>query len=53
MHEGESKEPYERPEILRIRLVKDELAVTVCKTRTSSTGPAVGCFRSNCRTTGS
>ena len=48
-----AKEAYESPEIRKIKLVKGELAVTGCKTRTSTTGPAVGCFRSNCKNAGS
>jgi len=43
------KEPYEPPEILKVKLVRDELAVTACKTQTSATGPTTGCVRSNCR----
>jgi hypothetical protein len=47
------REPYEPPSILRVKLVKGELAVAGCKTQTSRTGPTTGCFRSNCKNRGS
>jgi hypothetical protein len=47
------REAYESPEIRKVKLVKGELAVAVCKTTTSRTGPTTGCFRSNCKTAGS
>ena len=50
------KETYESPEIQRVKLVRDELAVASCKTPTSSGGPATGCLRGvagPCRTGGS
>jgi hypothetical protein len=34
--QDQPKEPYEAPEIQRVKLVKDELAVTGCKTTTSA-----------------
>jgi hypothetical protein len=53
MREPTRKLPYEPPAIRKITLVRDEMAVTVCKTQTSRTGPTTGCFRSNCKTKGS
>ena len=47
------RETYEPPQIRKVKLVKGELAVAVCKTTTSRTGPTTGCFRSNCKTAGS
>jgi hypothetical protein len=50
------KEAYEPPEIQRVKLVRDELAVAACKTASSSGGPATGCLRGvagPCRTAGS
>jgi hypothetical protein len=34
--QDEAKEPYESPEIQKVKLVKDELAVTGCKTSTGA-----------------
>ena len=48
-----NKEAYEPPTVRKVKIVRAELAVTGCKTQTATTGPTVGCFRSNCRTTGS
>lgn len=48
-----SKEAYEPPTVRKVKIVRGELAVTGCKTRSATTGPASGCFRSNCRTVGS
>jgi hypothetical protein len=48
-----SREPYERPRVLKIRIAQGEMAVTGCKTRTTRIGPTIGCQRSNCRTFGS
>jgi hypothetical protein len=48
------RQPYEPPDVARVKLAADELAVASCKTRTSITGPNPGgCFRSNCRNAGS
>jgi hypothetical protein len=47
------RDAYESPQIRKVKLVKGELAVAVCKTTTSRTGPTTGCFRSNCKTAGS
>ncbi len=48
------KEPYERPTIRRVKIVRSELAVTGCKTRGGGPGPTFGgCQRSNCRSLGS
>ena len=35
------KQPYEAPEIVRVRLARDELAVTSCK-NASTSGPSGG-----------
>ena len=50
---GGSREPYEKPAVLKIKMVQGELAVTGCKTRTSTMGPTTGCFASNCKAVGS
>jgi hypothetical protein len=47
------REPYERPKVVRVRIVPGEMAVTGCKTATSRTGPTTGCFASNCKIVGS
>jgi hypothetical protein len=49
---NEEKEPYESPEIVKVKLVRDELAVTSCKTQTGA-GPTTGCLRGACRAVGS
>ena len=49
-----TRQPYERPTIRKVKLVRSELAVTGCKTRLGGPGPTFGgCQRSNCRTIGS
>jgi hypothetical protein len=49
-----SKQPYERPEITRVKLVRSELAAVGCKTPMTTMGPAVGCVRFGaCRMPGS
>ena len=54
MKKRPTREVYERPKVVRVRIVAGEMAVTGCKTRTSIGGPTPGgCFRSNCRTIGS
>jgi hypothetical protein len=53
MKKRSMRERYERPKVVRVRIVPDEMAVTGCKTRTSITGPTLGCQRSACRTIGS
>jgi hypothetical protein len=54
MEKPKAKEEYEPPEIRTVKIVRGELAVTGCKTRTASPGPTFGgCFASNCRTVGS
>jgi len=53
MNRQEQKEPYETPQIRKVKLVRGELAVAVCKSQTSRTGPTTGCFRSNCKNKGS
>jgi hypothetical protein len=50
---GGKKEEYEKPAVLRIKLVKGELAVAGCKRATSHVGPSTGCVRSGCRLAGS
>ncbi len=48
------KEPYERPTVRKVKIVRSELAVTGCKTRLGGPGPTFGgCQRSNCRSLGS
>jgi hypothetical protein len=53
MKETSHKLPYEPPAIRKVKLVQDEMAVAICKTQTSRTGPTTGCFRSNCKAKGS
>jgi hypothetical protein len=45
------KEPYEPPEVLRVKLVSDELAVVGCKTLTGA-GPASNCLQTMCKNVG-
>ncbi len=47
------KEPYERPRVMKIVVVAEEMAVTGCKTQTQRRGPTLGCARTNCRRKGS
>jgi hypothetical protein len=47
------RERYEAPTVTKVRIVPGEMAVTGCKTRTSATGPSLGCQRTACRTIGS
>jgi len=49
---ADAKEPYEAPDVLRVLLVSDELAVTGCKTLTGA-GPASSCRRTMCKNIGS
>ena len=44
----ESKEPYEKPELRKVKLVAGEVAAAGCKTMTSAMGPTTGCFTSMC-----
>jgi|WetSurMetagenome_2_1015567.scaffolds.fasta_scaffold645263_2 hypothetical protein len=53
MTEKKAKLPYEPPVIRKVKLVRDETAAAICKTRTSMIGPTTGCFRSNCKARGS
>jgi hypothetical protein len=54
MKKRPTREPYERPKVVRVRIVSSEMAVTGCKMRTSLGGPTPGgCLRSACRTPGS
>lgn len=45
--------PYEPPALRKVQLVREELAVAICKTQTSTTGPTVGCWKANCKAKGS
>ena len=47
------REPYEKPELRKVRLVAGEVAAANCKTMTSMMGPTTGCFASMCVTLGS
>jgi hypothetical protein len=48
------REPYEGPQVLRVKLVKGEMAVTGCKQATQTTGPAFpGCRAGICQQRGS
>ncbi|MFA5028419.1 MAG: hypothetical protein WC713_11145 [Candidatus Methylomirabilota bacterium] len=53
MTQPEKKLPYEAPAVRKVKLVQEEMAAAVCKTRTSTIGPTTGCFRSNCKARGS
>jgi hypothetical protein len=49
-----AREAYERPRVVKVRVVSGEMAAVACKTRmTRGGGPTVGCQRGNCRTWGS
>jgi hypothetical protein len=52
MEKAVAKEPYERPDVLRVKLVSDELAVIGCKTLRGA-GPASSCLRTMCKNVGS
>jgi hypothetical protein len=51
--DSRAREAYDPPETRKVKLVRGELAVAVCKTQTAVTGPTTGCFRSNCKNRGS
>jgi hypothetical protein len=54
MSEKVEKEAYQPPLVLRVKLVPGEMAVTGCKTRTQTTGPAFpGCRAGVCQQRGS
>ena len=53
MKKPSAREPYERPKVLRVRVVSGEMAVTGCKVRNGNTGPTLGCQRTACRSIGS
>ena len=54
MSERPDKEPYEKPQVLRVKLVQGEMAVTGCKTRTQTAGPQQGgCRAGICQQRGS
>jgi hypothetical protein len=54
MKKRPTRQPYERPKVVRVRIVPGEMAVTGCKTRVSAGGPTPGgCFRASCRIIGS
>ena len=51
MDKPAAKEPYEPPDVLRVKLVSDELAAIGCKTLTGA-GPASTCLRTMCKNVG-
>lgn len=53
MKKRPAREPYDRPRVVRVRIVPGEMAVTGCKTRNGPTGPTLGCQRTACRSLGS
>ena len=54
MKKRPKREGYERPKVVRVRIVSGEMAVTGCKTRVSTVGPTLGgCLRGACRAIGS
>jgi hypothetical protein len=53
MEKSREREPYERPKVIRVRIVSGEMAVTGCKTPRTRQGPTIGCQASNCRSVGS
>jgi hypothetical protein len=53
MKKAAAREPYERPKVVRVRIVSGEMAVTGCKVRNGTIGPTLGCQRTACRSKGS
>ena len=53
MRKRPKREAYERPKVLRVRIVSGEMAVTGCKVRNGNVGPTLGCQRTACRSIGS
>jgi hypothetical protein len=53
MKKSVGREHYEPPQVLRVRIVSGEMAVTGCKVRNGNVGPTLGCQRTACRTIGS
>ena len=53
MKKRPAREPYERPKVVRVRIVSGEMAVTGCKVRNGNVGPTLGCQRTACRSLGS
>ena len=51
--QAHKRERYERPRVVKVRIVPEEMAVTGCKTLRTFQGPRIGCVRSNCRARGS
>lgn len=51
-HVDAPREPYQPPEVLRVKLVSDELAVVGCKTLRGA-GPGGTCSRTMCKNVGS
>lgn len=47
------REPYQKPEVRKVKLVAGEVAAAGCKTPTSAMGPTTGCFMSMCTAIGS
>ncbi len=50
-----AKEPYERPEVVRVKLAKEEMAAAGCKRNSTSAGAYTTCLRAGgpCRLPGS
>jgi hypothetical protein len=53
MRKPPERERYERPKVVRVRIVSGEMAVTGCKVRNGNVGPTLGCQRTACRSLGS
>jgi hypothetical protein len=53
MRKRPKREAYERPKVIRVRIVASEMAVTGCKVRNGNVGPTLGCQRTACRHIGS
>jgi hypothetical protein len=50
---AQAREAYERPRVVKVVVVAEEMAVTGCKTPREVRGPTLGCQRTNCRRIGS
>jgi hypothetical protein len=53
MKKAPARLPYERPKVVRVRIVSGEMAVTGCKVRNGNVGPTLGCQRTACQKIGS
>ena len=51
--DSDPREPYERPRVVKVVVVRAEMAVTGCKPARQVRGPTLGCQRTNCRSVGS